>query len=320
MLGTLTEQESQALEHWLQDARHQREAQQLEQVWKRTADYKKDFQPNVERGLGQLKARMQAQEAPASAKERRMKPGRILSIAAGIAALLVLGTLLWQQFGTAQEYTVVTTDENHERVELSDGTTVLLNQHSTLRYPVAFAKNLRTVELEGEAFFEVAENVDQPFVIRLAQTKVTVLGTSFNVRAYLDEAFTEVTVQSGKVRFAIEQTEQAKILTTQQKAIYNHGRSFQVGRDDSLHAMDWMAGDLVFNNERLSTVLQYLERYYRVNLNLHNASIASCRITLSKRNFPSLESVLNTLRESLDVEIQELDAKNYEITTGVCPG
>ncbi len=320
LLGTITEQESKMLNDWLQRSGQGREAQQLERVWKHTADYKKSYQPDAEKGLRQLKARMQAEQAPASAKTVGMKSRRTKwGMAASIAALLIFGTLLWQQFGHSTEYVVINSGDQQELVELEDGTTVLLNQHSALRYPKAFAKNVRTLELEGEAFFNVAENASRPFIVELAETQVTVLGTAFNVRAFLDEDFTEVTVESGKVRFAINKSGQAKVLTAKQKAIYTHDRAFSVGRDDALHALDWLKGDLVFENERLSTVLESLERYYRVELELDNPHLADCRIYLSKRNFPDLESVLNTLRESMKVAIQQQEEKRYSITAGSCP-
>jgi len=320
LLGTITEQESKMLNDWLQRSDKEREAQQVERVWKHTADYKKSYQPNVEKGFTQLKARIQAEQTTASAKTVPMKSRRIgWGIAASIAALLVLGALLWQQFGNATEYVVINSGDKQELVELEDGTTVLLNEHSSLRYPEAFAKNIRTVELEGEAFFKVAENASRPFIVELPETQVTVLGTAFNVRAFLDENFTEVTVESGKVRFAINKSGQAKVLTAKQKAIYTHDQAFSVGRDDALHALDWLRGDLVFENERFSAVLESLERYYRVELKLENAHLANCRIYLSKYNFPDLKSVLNTLRESMQITIQQQEGKIYTITAGSCP-
>jgi len=323
LLGTLTEQERKALDAWLHDSpQHQREKKQFERLWNRTSDYKKSYQPDVERGLSDLKARMQQQQKETvTAKKTQLKPRRFgWRIAATIAVLLTVGALLFTYFNNTPEYvTIAAAAGTQQEVTLEDGTHVLLNSNSTLRYPEAFAKNLRTVELEGEAFFEVAENSARPFIIKLPQTKVTVLGTAFNVRAYLDENFTEVTVQSGKVRFTISKTGQSKTLTDKQKATYTHDTAFSVGRDDELHALSWLAGDLVFENERVSTIIEQLERYYKVNLELTETNIGACRISLVNRNYPSLEKVLGSLEESLQVEVEHINQKSYQITHGICP-
>ena len=82
---------------------------------------------------------------------------------------------------------------------LADGTRVWLNAQSSLRYPVAFTGKERVVYAEGEIYLEVAKDTEHPFFVVSNGMKVEVLGTSFNVNAYPDEAFTEVTLVEGRV-------------------------------------------------------------------------------------------------------------------------
>ena len=82
---------------------------------------------------------------------------------------------------------------------LADGTRVWLNAQSSLRYPVAFTGKERVVYAEGEIYLEVAKDAEHPFFVVSNGMKVEVLGTSFNVNAYPDETFTEVTLVEGRV-------------------------------------------------------------------------------------------------------------------------
>lgn len=71
---------------------------------------------------------------------------------------------------------------------------------SELRYPVAFGEGVREVELKGEAYFEVEKNEDKPFIVKTDEFNVRVLGTSFNISAYLDSPLSHTTLCSGHVR------------------------------------------------------------------------------------------------------------------------
>ena len=102
---------------------------------------------------------------------------------------------------TIDEYNMIRTPLGGEySLTLSDGTKVWLNAMSELRYPVAFGGDLREVELKGEAYFEVAENKNKPFIVRTDEFNVRVLGTSFNISAYADSPLALTTLCSGQVR------------------------------------------------------------------------------------------------------------------------
>ena len=95
-------------------------------------------------------------------------------------------------------YNTVTVPRGGEyKLVLADGTIVWLNSDSHIRYPVTFSGNTRQVELEGEAYFEVAKDVEKPFIVRMNEYNVRVTGTQFNVRNYLNESLATTLVEGG---------------------------------------------------------------------------------------------------------------------------
>lgn len=98
-------------------------------------------------------------------------------------------------------YNVLTTPKAGQyQLTLPDGTKVWLNNVSSLRYPTRFGGKEREVELTGEAYFEISKRQDQPFVVKVRDAEVEVLGTSFNIMAYEEEGGTQTTLLTGAVR------------------------------------------------------------------------------------------------------------------------
>ena len=89
-------------------------------------------------------------------------------------------------------------------ITLSDGTRVHLNAETRLTYPVCFSSKERIVQIEGEAYFDVAPDKEHPFIVKTSHTSIRVTGTSFNVRAYADEDTESTTLISGTVRITVE--------------------------------------------------------------------------------------------------------------------
>jgi len=173
-------------------------------------------------------------------------------------------------------YNTLTTPRGGQfRVQLPDGTLVWLNAASSLRYPTAFAGKERTVEISGEAYFEVAAAPGRPFMVKIGETAaVEVLGTSFNVNAYRDEAAIHTTLLTGAVRVAMPNTgahallrpgQQAQIAGSQPEAgikIISHANIGQI--------MAWKNGLFNFENAGLQEVMRQLARWYDLQVVYEN--------------------------------------------------
>lgn len=160
---------------------------------------------------------------------------------------------------------------------LPDGTKVWLNASSSLKFPVAFTGNTRVVELEGEAYFEVAaaykknSSQRQSFIVKTSSQQIEVLGTHFNVNAYHNEEIVKTTLVEGKVKVFSITTDEARTLEPGQQA--------QIGRTGNIHlfedidteeVMAWKNGMFYFNNTDLATIMRQLSRWYNVEVDINN--------------------------------------------------
>lgn len=150
------------------------------------------------------------------------------------------------------------------QIVLIDGTRVWLNSASKLKYPASFSTTERVVELEGEAYFEVAKNKDLPFRIRTADQEIQVLGTHFNVAAYVDESNTKTTLIEGSVSVS-RGGEKGKILSPGQQSVLQNG-TFLIQTVDTEEAIAWKNGYFIFENDNTEAIMRKLERWYDVDI------------------------------------------------------
>jgi len=183
-------------------------------------------------------------------------------------------TAIQQQHGQLQ-YTVQKTAEvNYHTLStprggqfqllLPDGTRVWLNAASVLRYPTAFVGAERVVELQGQGYFEVAKNADQPFKVVVKEMEVQVLGTAFDIMAYPEEGRVNTTLQEGAVR--VKHGEAAKLLKPGQQAVLNTAGHLAVQEVDVDQTIAWKTGFFEFDNEQLSVIMRQIARWYDVEV------------------------------------------------------
>ncbi|GGA92162.1 FecR domain-containing protein [Puia dinghuensis] len=159
-----------------------------------------------------------------------------------------------------------------KQVVLADGSKVLLNVASELKYPAAFTGSERVVELSGEAYFEVAPDAKKPFRVMIKDAEVAVLGTRFDVSAYKDEAVSKTTLLEGSV--AIKSRTNREVLTPNQQAEIAYSSTgvsggISVSKVDAGNVdnvMGWKKGVYRFTNEDLKVVMRVIARYYNVDI------------------------------------------------------
>jgi ferric-dicitrate binding protein FerR (iron transport regulator) len=145
---------------------------------------------------------------------------------------------------------------------LSDGTKVWLNACSELSFPVDFGGATRSVELRGQACFEVAPDALRPFVVTADGMEIEALGTSFDVEAYDDDPTRSATLLSGRVRVAA--AGQTVELDPGFAAVLDTGVGRLTVRPADTGATAWRDGWLVFHDETIESVVRKLSRWYDV--------------------------------------------------------
>ncbi len=150
------------------------------------------------------------------------------------------------------------------RLVLSDGSLVWLNAASSITYPTAFVGKERKVSMMGEAYFEVSENKDMPFLVERNQLLVKVLGTHFNVNTYENETSNKVTLLSGLVDVGNGKITK-RLLPGQQASISKS--IFTVDENiDTDEVMAWKNGQFYFGGSDIKSIMKQIERYYDVEV------------------------------------------------------
>lgn len=204
---------------------------------------------------------------------------------AGAAAILVAGAVGFQlsRPGRQQQHeaamavawkTVTTAAGQRIVIHLNDSSDIYVNGGSTVMYPETFAKNNREIKLvEGEAFLDVAQDPQRPFKVTTGNIQVDVLGTSFNVRNYADEAEVDVAVKTGRV--AVNSTGRENVLLLPgRKAAFSKLSADVAHSEIRTASIDgWINNDLVFTDMKLEDVFRHLRYNYGLDFKVENQEV-----------------------------------------------
>lgn len=252
-----------------------------------------------------------------SKKQVRFTPV-LLRIAAVFLLLVATSVLIWQVSKKEEQmvYTTLAGDSSHPEITLHDGTIVTLNQGSELKAPKLFKGNTREVELSGEAFFQVAKNAEKPFIINTGKVSVKVLGTSFNVNAYKDEALVEVMVKTGKVLFFENNTNNKNggvLLLPGEQGLYSTAsNTLEKSSQPNTNAFSWLTHEIKFELTSLNEVFSTLEHHYHIKINL-DKSIDLNQPYNATFNKQEIDYILEVLAMTFDLKVIKNSYNNYSL-------
>jgi ferric-dicitrate binding protein FerR (iron transport regulator) len=239
---------------------------------------------------------------------------RTLSVAASILILLTLGIGIYRNNPHLQEKNSIYSEASTpfgkiQVIELPDGTVVTLNACSHLIFPDQFNGDERKVTLEGEAYFQVARNEKQPFIITTDNFNVKVLGTEFNIKAYSLDGTQTVSVKSGKVQVEMPEAT-IRLIADEQLELDLLNESFSKQKENQSIAT-WMRGSLSFNKTPIRDVANELERVYNWKIVFKEGQEFDNLITGEHSN-KSLKAVLKSIEYTSGIHFK-IDEEEHKI-------
>lgn len=344
----LTPEEQEELEQLL---RQHQETFELNESFSRLKELQvktESMAAEEERSREAIAARLNLGSAPMTEEEPSLteplpvRPGRYRPVLLWASAFAVLGValLLWSVLqrnndadGPLRQNEVVTSNSK-SKVQLPDGSTVMLNRQSRLAYNKDFGVGSREISLSGEAYFDITRSESVPLVVTAGPVKIRVLGTAFNVRAYSADSAIETALIRGSIEVSSDDDPERTIrMRPNEKIVFSKGalppsssadainaedhrlkQSFvQMNRiqpnptDSTINEIIWLQDKLVFKKEPFYSLAQKMERWYQVKIKFKDRICEQLTLTgsLEKEN----------LTEALDA-LQKISPFNYKIDSG----
>ncbi|MEQ9402347.1 MAG: FecR domain-containing protein [Cyclobacteriaceae bacterium] len=263
----------------------------LEKMWKHRGDIsivKRDSEEAWQQF--QIRIGKRARVIPIHVKWRRI---------AAVAALVVLSAITWNGLDQGKEPDTieVAAKKAKETLEMPDGSMIHLNRGASISYMSGFGDKLRKVVLEGEAFFDVAEDVSRPFIIVTTHAEIRVLGTSFNVRSSSIE--TSIAVREGRVQVNKEGNE---VILTEGFTAMSSEKGLIHGKTTDLNFDSWKTGIFSFNEATLTEVFRSLNTYYGGRLILEQRG-SGCSLS-AEFSKDSLEEIVEILSLTCELSVK----------------
>ena len=221
---------------------------------------------------------------------------------AKIAAILILfwgGTKLYETTSVKENViayqTLYVPAGQRAELILPDSTHVWLNARSKLVYPISFGKDIRQVELNGEAYFDVIHNEKQPFVVKTPQMNIQVLGPEFIVTAYSSSSDFEVALLRGCIELSSPRLSSNYRMKEKEHIRLQNNKLISKDISDYDY-FRWKEGLICFNNESVATIIEKLKLYYDIDIEVYNQKFINSRYTGKFRTKDGIEQVLRVLQ------------------------
>jgi len=303
VVGVIDSQGQATLDEWLAESPdNAKEYEVYIKLWKKSHQIVLSGSANVEAALRKTKQRI-----PDFSRNKRLLI-YIRQAAAVFLLSIVFSGLIYYSLSRKGRNTledivyqeIKTAYGTQSQVNLPDGTLVWLNSGSILRYPESFSgRSVRSVELNGEGYFKVSKDTRKPFIVNTSDINIKVTGTEFNVSAYSEYKSMTVALASGKVTlFKTVSGVNKDLLELSPNEVAEYNKSeyrLTQHRESSLQKyVAWKEGILVFYGDPIDGVIQKLEKWYNVKINIADREIENYRFTATFIDEP-LEQVLKLL-------------------------
>lgn len=194
-------------------------------------------------------------------------------------------------------------------ITLEDGTRVWLNANTTLTFPNQFSGNTREVKLAGEGFFNVTSDKLKPFIVSTAKYDVKVWGTKFNLMAYSDAGTFETSLLEGAIE-VLKQGSSTGIMLKQDEQAYSRDGKMVIAPIRNKGHFLWTEGILSFDDTPFPELVNQLELYFDLDIEVKNNQILNYHCTGKFRTKDGVEHILKVLQMENEFSYRKDDKLN----------
>lgn len=239
---------------------------------------------------------------------------KYVGYAAAIIVIAFLSTVIYNYSHQSVTMLYASTSYGEKKeISLPDGSTVILNSLSSISYPKEMNSKTRNVTLQGEAYFDIAKNPNQAFIVKAEDIEVKVLGTKFNINAYENQENITTTLFEGSISVGTNSRNIKKLKPGEQAIFSKTTEKFETRTLTNANIESaWRDNMLVFDNIELSDILKTLSRQYNITFEVEDKQFEQLRITARFITNESVEDILRTLGKSAEFTYIK-ENNNYKI-------
>lgn len=277
---------------------------EMKQHWNKMGQYKEKREVDANKGWQTLFDRLDTEDLIPETKvvEHKLIPVWAKYAASIIVLLTVASLSVYTVFRNDTSLISLNTgiEPNTLIQTLNDGSVIYLANNTQFSYPQEFGSKERKVNLNGEAYFDIAPNPKKPFRIETDKVIVEVLGTAFNVKSDNNEPF-ELVVDHGKVRVTLKSDPSQTIIVLPGERISASNSHLVKSKNTDANYFAWKTKQMQFKDESLSNIINVINKNYKSNIKLYDNQLAERKLTVTFYN-NSISKVTELICLSLNLK------------------
>ena len=187
-------------------------------------------------------------------------------------------------------------------LSLEDGSRIWLRHNSKVGFPDKFSPDNRTIEFEGEGYFDIASDSLRPFIIKTKDVQAKVLGTEFNLKSENSASVVEINMISGKL--TVENEHCKDIVLTKDLHLVLDADSYKITEADNFRFRAWRDGYFFFENDRLDDIVKTLSYMYEIEIVLENGKYNDELFNGKMKRSNGLDKIIRALKESYNFKFR----------------
>lgn len=303
-------QEKTMVEDWLSEGTdNQKYFDQFKTIFESAASVKVSPQFDTDAAWNKLKSKLNQREAPTVPLHPEKKTSfftTVWRVAASLLLIVSVGYVLYRITEKPIDVFSIAAVDTTVQDTLPDGSSAFLRKGSTISYAYNTRKKIRSVKMDGEAYFNVKHETEKPFLIETGDVIIEDLGTTFNVKAYPDSPTVEVFVETGEVAFYTIENPGLRLQAGETGVYHRESKSFARIVQSDTNFLSYKTRVFNFYNSDLGTVVDNLNEVYETKIRLADTALEACRLNVTFKGEP-IEIIAEIIAETLSLKVTRID-------------